>query len=100
MQLNNKHETTGVLPSDLYGYYFIVDGMRCNDPNNVYVIRDVASVTNVFIIGGGKGDLFKVNNVPHGTVARHWYHSPANKMTRRITRLFSDCFRKTLFPLP
>ncbi|MCX6237783.1 MAG: alpha/beta hydrolase-fold protein [Bacteroidia bacterium] len=77
--------TTGVLPSDLYSYAFIVDGMKCSDPGNVYLIRDVATVTNVFIVGGGIGDLFKVNKVAHGTVTRRWYDSPSNKMSRRIT---------------
>lgn len=77
--------TTAVLPSDLYSYSFIADGIKCTDPNNVYLIRDVASVTNVFITGGGKGDLYKVNNVPHGSVTRRWYNSPSLGMTRRIT---------------
>jgi enterochelin esterase-like enzyme len=77
--------TTAVLPSDLYGYSFIVDGLKTTDPNNVYLIRDVASVTNVFIVNGDKGDLYKVNKVPHGTVARRWYNSPGNGMERRIT---------------
>jgi len=77
--------TSPVLPSDLYGYSFIADGIRCTDPNNVYLIRDVASVTNVFITGGGQGDLYKVNNVPHGSVTRRWYNSPSLGMMRRIT---------------
>jgi enterochelin esterase-like enzyme len=77
--------TTAILPSDLYSYSFIVDGLKTTDPNNVYMIRDVATVTNVFILGGGKADLYKVNNVPHGTVARRWYNSPINAMQRRIT---------------
>ncbi|HEX2970187.1 MAG TPA: alpha/beta hydrolase-fold protein [Bacteroidales bacterium] len=77
--------TSPVLPSELYSYAFIADGIRTTDPNNVYLIRDVASVTNVFIVGGGQADLYKVNNVPHGTVSRRWYNSPGNKMTRRIT---------------
>jgi enterochelin esterase family protein len=77
--------TTVPLESDLYSYSFNVDGMRCTDPNNVYLIRDVASVTNVLITGGGKGDLYKVNKVPHGTVSRRWYESPSISMTRRIT---------------
>lgn len=77
--------TTAALTSDLYSYSFNVDGIKTTDPNNVYVIRDVATVTNVFIVGGGKGDLYKVNAVPHGTVTRRWYDSPGNKMTRRIT---------------
>lgn len=77
--------TVPSLNSDLYGYYFIVDGLRCSDPNNVYMIRDVATVTNVFIIGNGKGDFYSVQNVPHGSVTRCWYDSPTSKKTRRIT---------------
>ena len=77
--------TTPVLSSDLHSYSFMVDGLKCTDPNNVYVIRDVASVFNVFLVGGGKADLYKVNKVPHGTVTRRWYDSPGIGMTRRIT---------------
>jgi len=77
--------TTPALASDLYMYSFLVDGFKTTDPNNVYLIRDVASVTNVFIVGGGKADLYQVNNVPHGTVARRWYDSPGNNKKRRIT---------------
>ncbi len=77
--------TSGTLPSELYSYSFLVDGLRCFDPNNVYMIRDVATVNNVFIIGGGHADLYKVNDVPHGTVARRWYESQSLGMTRRIT---------------
>jgi enterochelin esterase family protein len=77
--------TPQALPSELYGYNFIIDGVKVTDPSNVYTIRDVASVFNVFLIGGGRADLYKVNDVPHGTVARRWYSSPALKMTRRIT---------------
>lgn len=77
--------TTNVLPSDLHTYSFMVDGLRINDPNNAYVIRDVANIANYFIIGGGIGDYYKTNNVPHGTVTRRWYNSPGNNKTRRVT---------------
>jgi enterochelin esterase-like enzyme len=77
--------TTEALPSDLYNYSFIVDSLTTTDPNNVYLIRDVATVTNMFIVDGDKGDLYKVNKVPHGTVARRWYDSPGNGTSRRIT---------------
>ncbi len=77
--------TTGVLPSELYSYFFLVDGLRCMDPNNVYMIRDVATVTNFFLVGGGQADLYAVNDVPHGTVARRWYDSPGTGKVRRIT---------------
>ena len=73
------------ISADLHSYSFIVDGLRVTDPNNVYLIRDVASVTNVFIVPGGKADLYTVNAVPHGTVSRRWYSSPGNNLTRRIT---------------
>lgn len=77
--------TTAVLPSELYSYSFILDGVKVTDPNNVYLIRDVASVFNVFLIGGGQADLYKVNDVAHGSVTRRWYESPGLKTTRRIT---------------
>lgn len=73
------------LQPELYSYSFIVDGLRMMDPSNVYMIRDVATVTNVFIIGGGRADLYKVNDVPHGTVSRMWYNSPKLGMNRRLT---------------
>lgn len=77
--------TTNALESDLYSYSFLVDGIKTTDPNNVYLIRDVATVVNVFIVGGGKADLYLVNKVPHGSVTRRWYDSPGNDKTRRIT---------------
>ena len=73
------------LPSELYSYSFIVDDVKMTDPNNVYLNRDVASVTNIFIIKNGQADYYSVNNVPHGTVARRWYNSPTLGINRRIT---------------
>ena len=67
-----EYTTPEPLEPELYSYTFIVDGLKINDPSNVYMIRDVASVTNVFIIGGNERiDLYKVNKVPHGTVSSH-----------------------------
>lgn len=80
-----SYTTPEPLASELYSYSFIVDGLKINDPNNVYQIRDVASVTNVFIIGGGRADLYQVSDVPHGTVARRWYNSPTLGKNRRLT---------------
>ena len=80
-----EYTTPEPLAPELYMYSFIVDGLKIMDPSNVYMIRDVATVTNIFIIGGGRADLYKVNDVPHGTVARMWYNSPTLGMERRIT---------------
>jgi len=42
--------TSEKLKSELFSYFFLVDGLRCSDPNNVYMIRDVATVTNLIQI--------------------------------------------------
>lgn len=77
--------TTAPLDPELYSYTFVVDSLKMTDPSNVYQIRDVGSVTNVFIIPGGRGDLYSVNDVPHGTVSKVWYKSPSLGMDRRLT---------------
>lgn len=80
-----EYTTPEPLKPELYSYSFIVDGLRVNDPSNVYLIRDVSTLTNVFIIGGDRADFYKVNPVPHGTVSRVWYDSPALGLKRRMT---------------
>ena len=58
------------------------------DPANIYVNRDIVSFTNIFIVSnekGDKGDLYKVNEVPHGNLSKVWYNSPTLKMQRRMT---------------
>ena len=77
--------TTAVLEPELYGYAFFIDGVRTNDPNNVFVSRDIATNTNILLIPGEQADLYRVNDVEHGSVTRRWYDSPGLKMTRRIT---------------
>lgn len=77
--------TTPPLRSELYSYTFVVDGVRMCDPSNVYINRDVASVMNILIVDGDRGDLYKVNDVPHGSVKRCWYDSPTLGKQRRMT---------------
>lgn len=77
--------TTGVLPSELYSYAFIVDGVRVNDPSNVYLNRDISTLSNIFIVPGDKGDLYGVQDVPHGSVTRQWYKSDGLGMNRRMS---------------
>lgn len=80
--------TTGKLAPELYSYNFIVNGMRMLDPSNIYQNRDVATWTNIFIVKGepgSKGDLYSVNDVPHGNLSKVWYDSPTLKLKRRLT---------------
>lgn len=77
--------TTPVLSSEMYRYYFTIDGVRTIDPSNAYVIRDVASLSNIFLIDGDQADMYKVNKIAHGSVSFRWYNSPGNNMDRRLT---------------
>lgn len=80
-----QYTTDGPLAPELYSYSMIVDGLKINDPSNVHRIRDVQSVTDVFLIPGERADLYRINDVPHGTVAKVWYNSPTLGMDRRLT---------------
>lgn len=80
-----EYTTSQPLAPELYSYNFMVDGLKINDPANVYVIRDITSVTNIFIVGGERADYYKVNDVPHGTVSKVWYESPSLGINRRMT---------------
>lgn len=81
--------TTQPLLSELYYYSLFVDGLQIQDPNNVYQIRDVASVSNFFIVGGIPGDYYMVQDVPHGTVSKVWYESPTLGMKQRRMTVYT-----------
>ena len=75
---------TAPLASEYYMYSFTVDGIEgVLDRENVYTVRDVGTVTNYFIVGGGRGDLYKAQDVPHGAVSRVW--ATPETTARRMT---------------
>lgn len=81
-----EYTTPMSLEPELYSYSFIVDGLRINDPSNVYQLRDVTTITNIFIISRpGEKSLYGVNDVPHGSVAKVWYESEKLGLSRRLT---------------
>ncbi len=80
--------TSQPLTGELYSYSLIVDGQKIMDPSNIYQNRDIATWTNWFTISAEKGDAgywYEVHDVPHGDLAKVWYHSPTLKMDRRLT---------------
>ena len=96
--------TTPPLESDFYTYNLYMDGVRVVDPNNVYQNRDVANLINYFIIGGGHGDNFDVQDVPHGNVSKVWYPSPRAKMAQRRMSVYTPAGynpadRRTKYPV-
>lgn len=74
----------GVAP-DLYDYWFEIDGVKTLDPSNPYVARDIASLSNIFIVPGGDADFFESHDVPHGNVHKMWYDSAILPGPRRMT---------------
>lgn len=89
MKLNSdsiwEYTTPAPLAPELYSYSMIVDGMQITDPSNVYQLRDIASVTNVFLIDGPESSRYKVADVPHGSVSKVWMHSDKLGHDRRMT---------------
>lgn len=80
-----EYTTSSPLSPELYSYTFIVDGVRMTDPCNVHQLRDVTTISNIFIVPGEGADQYCVNDVPHGTVAKVWYDSPMLELHRRLT---------------
>ena len=70
--------TTPVLPSEMYNYSFVVDGLQMYDPSNFR--------RNHFFILGGQADYYVIqDDIPRGSVTHRWYYSPQLGMNRRVT---------------
>ena len=70
---------------EMYTYTFNVDGNTVIDNNNMWVNRDVSSLTSAFIVPGGRADLYTIQDVPHGTVSKVWYESATAGFDRRLS---------------
>jgi enterochelin esterase-like enzyme len=75
--------TVGPLNPQLYGYWFIVDGVRANDPSNSEMERDGSRYNNMVLVPGPQSDLWTFKDVPHGTLEQIWYPSPTLQMDQR-----------------
>ena len=80
-----EYTTPFKVAPEFYNYTFRVDGQSVLDPNNVFVNRDVASLTSVLLVPGGRADLYTVQRVPHGSVTKVWYPSATAGFDRRLT---------------
>jgi enterochelin esterase-like enzyme len=70
---------------DIYTYSFLVDGVKANDPNNAYQVRDVSSLMSMFLVAGPQSSSYEVQRVPHGSVTKRWYASIGLQEDRRLT---------------
>lgn len=79
------YTTPEAVPSEMYLYKFVVDGVPVIDPLNSYINRDIANNTSLLIVPGDPGDDYLTQDVPHGTISKVWYHSPGYGMDRRMS---------------
>lgn len=74
--------TVDPLPSEMYTYVFVVDGVRTIDPGNAVTVRDGTRNESMFIVQGDKAALYATQVVPHGSLEKVWYPSPTLGMER------------------
>lgn len=76
--------TLGPFDPELYGYGFMVDGVRITDPSNTYSKPARTVTTSVLDIPGNPPLIHDWQDVPHGTVHVHDYVSKATGSLRRV----------------
>jgi len=62
-------------PPDYYGYSILVDGVRNIDPNNHLLKPNLLNNENEVHIQGPPSLPWELNDVPHGEIHHHFYHS-------------------------
>ena len=75
--------TVGPLDAQLYGYWFLVDGIRTLDPSNSETERDGNRFSSLLMVSGPADAMWDFKDVPHGTIEQVWYPSPTLHMDQR-----------------
>ena len=75
--------TVGPMKPQMYGYWYLVDGVRAIDPSNSETERDGSRFNSMLMVSGPDSALWDFKDVPHGTVEQIWYPSPTLHMDQR-----------------
>jgi enterochelin esterase family protein len=67
--------TTQPLEPDIYAYWFTMDGVRIIDPNNPLLKYNLLNTISQVHVPGPKSLPWEINEVPRGTLHRHFYKS-------------------------
>lgn len=67
--------TTSPLEPDYYGYSFVADGVNLIDPSNPLMKPNLLNTQSMVLVPGPASIPWQVNDVPHGVVHHHFYHS-------------------------
>lgn len=75
--------TIGPLAPQMYGFWYMVDGVRVLDPSDSETERDGSRFLSMVMVNGPQSDLWNFKDVAHGTVEQIWYPSPTLHMEQR-----------------
>jgi enterochelin esterase family protein len=67
--------TTAPLAPDIYVYSFTADGLHLIDPANSFIKYNLLTTDSQVEVPGPKSLPWELNDVPHGELHRHFYHS-------------------------
>src|SRR5579864_8573195 len=67
--------TTEPLEPDYYGYSILMDGVPLIDPNNPLLVPNLLRPSCAAHVPGPASVPWETNDVPHGVVHHHFYHS-------------------------
>jgi len=67
--------TGGPLDPDYYGYFFVADGANLIDPLNPLLKPNLILTQNMVHVPGPPSLPWELNDVSHGVVHHHFYHS-------------------------
>ncbi len=67
--------TTAPLAPEIYGYAFVADGVRLIDPSNPLIKPNLLSPESMVEVPGSASLPWQINDVPHGIVHHHFFHS-------------------------
>jgi enterochelin esterase family protein len=75
--------TVGPLAPQMYGYWFMADGVRALDPSNAETERDGSRFNSMVMVSGPESTAWEFKDVPHGTLEEIWYPSPTLHLDQR-----------------
>lgn len=67
--------TVGPLPPDIYSYSFLSDGVSLMDPSNPRLKPNLLDPESAVHVPGPPSLPWELNQVPHGEIHHHFYHS-------------------------
>lgn len=76
--------TVGPLEPTMYHYNILINGVSVIDPKNAHALRDGTRYASMLIVPGKGSEIYEVNEVPHGSLAKVWYDSPSLGLYRRM----------------